>query len=537
MTVRSGLLVLALFAQTVAIAKPVRSTIEDVTVYPSGATITRTATVSLVAGTNQLELVGLVDDLDADSLRVEIENGDVRIGQVSLEREQERDVTDEEIATVQGEIDAVNDEIRILTDSTEAAKLQLTFLRGIATGYSQEAGTDGMRGAADTNTWKDALTLLSTGSAEANRTIRNNEAKGKELVKDLSVLTRRLGELRGGALSSTVVTLDASASRPLQTEIRLHYYLEAANWQPKYEARLDSNSGALQLAQQASVSQETDEDWTNVRLTLSTSEPSGELMAPELESEFLNIYRPQPRRESKVARTMASPGFSDQMIEEVVVTGTKIRADVGGFAVNYDVPGRTSISNDADDGALIDLAKFNFATTLVTRVVPRQNTQAFLTARFMYDKNLPLYGSDMTVFVDGAFAGYSEMPTALPQSEVVLPVGQDRRIEVSAKTQGGEGGRGGIISKRKTEVTDYLFELTNRRSSPSDVEVFDRYPVARDKDIDVDVPKSATEPDERDVDDKPGVVVWKKTLGPGETWQIRHQYSVSYPAQAVLQTQ
>jgi hypothetical protein len=122
----------------------------------------------------------------------------------------------------------------------------------------------------------------------------------------------------------------------------------------------------------------------------------------------------------------------------------------------------------------------------------------------------------------------------MPQAEVVLPMGQDRRIEVNAQTQGGEDRRDGIINRRKTEATDYVFEITNRRTAPSYVEVMDLYPVSRNKAVEVEVPRSATVPDERDLDDKPGLILWKKTLGPGEVWRIRHQYAVSYPADMVL---
>jgi uncharacterized protein (TIGR02231 family) len=487
--------------------------------------------VSLSAGDNEVKFSGMADSIDADRLRIELVNDGVRIGQVRLETEQQRDITDAEIEAVQLEIDAVSTKILAVNDSTKAAKLQLSFLENIATGYAKEAGHDGSLGAADVSSWKAALGLLLSASDDANKLIRDNDARSRELSKDLSVLQRKLNDLRGGSLATTAIEITLHSTRAAKTEIRLHYFQEDASWSPHYEARLDSNTGELVLAQQADVRQETDEDWRGVRLTLSTSEPGGELMAPVLQSEFLNLYEPMPQktRVDDRARLASSP----MELQEIVVTGSRVpRADVGNFAVNYDIPGRIDLSNDSDEGVTIDLASFSFDAELVTQVVPRESTQAFLAARFVYDRTLPLYGSAMTVFVDGAFAGNTEMPTALPQAEVVLPMGQDRRVEVSAQTQGGQDSRGGIINKRKTEATDYVFEITNRRAAPSYVEVMDRYPVARNKSVDVEVPRTATAPD--DLNDQPGLVLWKKTLGPGEVWRIRHQYDVSYPANMVL---
>ena len=126
------------------------------------------------------------------------------------------------------------------------------------------------------------------------------------------------------------------------------------------------------------------------------------------------------------------------------------------------------------------------------------------------------------------------MSAALPNAELILAMGQDRRIEVESLVQAGQDGTGGIISKCKTESTDYLFQITNRRANPNLVEVYDRYPVAKNKVIKVDVPSSATVATEKNIEGKPGLVVWRKKLAANEQWQIRHQYKVSYPAKSTI---
>ncbi len=47
--------------------------------------------------------------------------------------------------------------------------------------------------------------------------------------------------------------------------------------------------------------------------------------------------------------------------------------------------------------------------------------------RFVYNQSVPLYASEMLVFVDDVFAGFSEMPTMLPKAEVLLPMGDFMR--------------------------------------------------------------------------------------------------------------
>lgn len=532
MLARTIITLISTFSAGSALAIDVPSRIESVTVYADGAMVTRVAEINLSPGNNDIRLVGLVSDIEMEGLQVEVSGNDIRIGQIKLSTEQTREAFDVEIQNLRAKIDELTRDMTAIEDSSNAARLRLQFLNGIAEGYAKEAWLEGTRGTADVASWQAALDLLQSGSEDANKLIRDNELRNFELKKDISVLTRQLNALRGGSLAASIVEFSLSTNTTMQAEVRLHYYQEDASWSPRYEARLDSDSGQLRLLQQAEVIQETDEDWRNVELTLSTSEPQGDLIAPELTSQFLDLQEPRSLEPRMRAMKMEADSFSQ--FEEIVVTGNRVRADVGGFAVSYRVPGRSNITNDSDEPVSIDLAQFEFATTLVTQVVPRESTQAYLAARFVYDESLPLYGSTMTVYVDGAYVGETEMPTALPQAELVLPMGQDRRVEIRALTQGGEKGKQGIINKRKSETTDYLFEIINRRGTTSEVEVFDLYPVARNRAIEVTVPRTATPPDERDIDDQPGLVMWKKTLAAGETWRIQHQYTVTYPARSVL---
>jgi len=524
--------VISLLSAGPALAADTLSRVESVTVYARGAMVTRVASVELSAGNNDIRLTGLVRDLGMEGLRVEVAADDVRVGQIRLGREQTRDAFNEEVQDLQAQIDTLSSSIKAIDDSSSAAALRLRFLQGIADGYAKEAWFEGARGTADIESWQAALDLLQTGTEDANNLIRSNSTRKSALNKDLSVLTRRLQDLRGGAHAATTVGFSLRTGTAKRVQVRLHYYQQGASWSPRYEARLDSESGELQLVQQAEITQRTDEDWSKVSLTLSTSEPESTLVAPGLSSRFLDLY--EPRMAVRAQKSMAGPDSTLAMMAEVSAPDSRSRAQVSGFAVNYPVPGSVDISNDRDEPVSIDLAQFEFDAELITRVVPRQSTQAFLLAKFVYDQSLPLHGSTMTVYVDGVYVGQTQMPSALPQAEMELPMGRDRRVEVRVESQGGEKGRQGVISKRKSESTDYVFEIINRRATASLIEVMDLYPVPRDRDIEVSVPRSATPPDERNIDDRPGLVLWKKSLDAGETWRIRHQYEITYPAKSML---
>ncbi len=539
-TFPSLLLGLSMAASALAAPQAVDSRIDAVTVYSSGATVTRTTSVSLNAGETVLRFSGLSSEMDRRRVQVELLGDGVRLGQIKFSDVQQRDAFDTQVRDLQQQIEALEDNIAQINDSNRTAELKLKFLDGIAQGYAKESWFEGARGSADISSWRGALQVLDEGSAEARAAIRENNQRKRSAERDLSQLQREMQQLRGQRKVSTDVLVTVSAATAQDAQIKLHYYQRNAGWAPKYVANLDSDSRRLQLTQKAEVTQNTDEDWNNVALTLTTSEPSGAMQAPEVFSEFLRLRDPMvPMAEDMAAsgiRRMAATSVLEEVAVQAAPKGAA-QVDVGAYTVTYQVPGRVDVANDRDDEASFDLAEMNFTTELVTRIVPRESAQAFLVAKFIYDEDLPLYANNMLVYVDQVFVGETWLPTALPQDEITLPVGQDRRVEFSVRNQGGRTGESGFIGRRKQELIANLFEITNRRESATLVEVFDRYPTAVDDDIEVTLPREATPPTETDFDDKPGVIVWRKSLGPAETWGINHQYEISYPADKSLVSQ
>ncbi len=517
-------------------AQDINTSIDAVTVYSDGATITRKAEVVLGTGQQTLNFVGLPANIDQSRFQLEMLAESVTLGQIKFNIVQQRDAFDTEVNKLQQQIDGVNKQILAVDDSNQTAQLKLRFLDGIAQGYAKESWFEGARGAADISSWRSALSVLDEGSSAARKVLRDNITARKQLELDLAKLSKEMQTLRGKRTASMHVDVALTTDRQTNATVKLHYYQSGAQWFPQYTAYLDSDSKRLSIAQKAMVQQFSDEPWNNIALTLSTSEPSGQLIAPETRSQFLDLIDPSQFRPQS-APLMKSRAAADLQMEEIAAGATMRRApepDIGNYAVSYTVPGRVNLANRTDDAQSFELADFATTAKLITQIVPRASQDAFLTAQFVYTDRLPLYASNMMVYVDQVYVGETYLATTLPNADVTLPMGQDRRVDVVITDQGGNSAESGFIGRRKSELTDKLFAITNRRGSDTVIEVFDRYPVAANDDIEVTVPRTATAPTEKDFKDKPGVIVWRQTLNPGASTQISHQYEVSYPASMQL---
>ena len=519
-------------------SRSIDSSIERVTVYRSGALIERVAQVAVSTGDNPLLLPGLPAGLDLAQVQLSVAQPGLRLGQLRQSREERLTAVNEEVERLQAALQKLGDEERAVADAVRTAELKLKFLDGLAAGYAKQSWFEVAQGGGDTSAWTEALATLDSGATDALARIRASEGEKIRLAEQRSQLERQLKQLRGRAKATTTLALTLTAAKAQTVDLRIRYPQAAARWQSSYEARVNSETGTVELQQQAAVTQTTGESWDNVSLSLSTGNPSEQIAPPGLGPEFLNLYDPTAVR-MKMQREAARPAqfdsavagmqnlVAESSIEEVVLT---VAPDVSQFGVTYPVPGRVSVANNASDAQRFDLERLSFDAELVTRVVPSRSAAGYLLARFTYDQEAPLAASRLRAFLDGNYVGESQLPRARQGAKLELPLGRNRRLEVVVEDQGGEDGESGLISKRREEAVDWLYKLTNRGDRPTMVEVLDRIPVAENEDITVTVPRSATRPTEKDLEDQPGVVLWKQTMKNGEDWRIRHQYTVSYPA-------
>lgn len=507
-------------------ARALESRVDAVTVYPQGADVTRVARVSLTPGSNTVMLEGLPGNIDLGRVTAVVEDETVEVRSLRLDVREQREAFDEEVRRLEAAIAEVQDAIEAIDDEISAAELQLKFLEGLAQDYAATERTGAAAGQADIASWQQAMDSIGSGAGAAMDKIRNARKLRREDEKELSVLERELEGKRGRRADSAVLTVSLASGSSLDTNLRVSYFRSQAWWRSGYSAYLDSSASQLRLMHEAQVYQTTSEPWRNVQLTLSTGDPGGAMQAPDQDSEFLDLAdagsfaMEQSLRQDRMFERSAT-------LEEVVMTAARVSPNR--YAVIYEAGARTDVLNSTDQAQSVPLAEYRAGVSLVTRITPRKSARAYVTAKFTHDSETPLFGGPLRVFVDGAFSGRAEFPELLPGTEAVLPMGPDRQVEVIAIDQGGEKGREGFLTSRNTKLTDYLFEIVNHHSGATEVEVVDYYPVARDERIEVSVPDSATEPDEQDVDDRPGVVAWRKELESGERWRISHQYEVSYP--------
>ena len=259
----------------------ISSKVQRVIVFLSGAQVKRTADVSIKQGTSTLIFNNLSPDIDAQSIQVHA-NGPFTILSVKHEmdfiNEQAKQTTAEELRAKQKALrDRINFESNFLTIYEEEANLlrKNQVVSGETTGL-------------DVTKLKQALDFQTERFTEIRKKEQAINSEIEELNLELRKYDKQLAELSKGvttATSNVIVTVFSKTA--LEAEFSLSYVVRSAAWFPTYDIRAKDINSPIQISYKANVSQHCGEEWKNIRLTLSTGNPSVSGSKPELNPYYL----------------------------------------------------------------------------------------------------------------------------------------------------------------------------------------------------------------------------------------------------------
>ena len=93
---------------------------------------------------------------------------------------------------------------------------------------------------------------------------------------------------KGTTTATSDILVAVSSKMPVQAEcITLSYVVRDASWFLTYDIRAKDVNSPIRISHKANVSQHSGEEWKNIRLTLSTGNPSASGSKPSLNPYFL----------------------------------------------------------------------------------------------------------------------------------------------------------------------------------------------------------------------------------------------------------
>ncbi len=262
----------------------VDSPISQVTVYSDRAKVRRVAKVSVKQGISTLRLSDLPGAVIMNSIRVECSGAKVlRVESVPIERER---LSIEQVDGLLEKLEALMDKLDAVDLKRKLFIMELSVLNGIKPALAvPEAKRVGKKEPPiEPDMWLKVLDFIQKRTLSVMAKARALDDQRRDIVEELQKVRREVNRFNTGAFSDRKVQVLAiiQSGKTKNLSIALEYFIPGASWKPIYDLTYESRNQKVILRSAGRVTQATGEDWSDVKLLLSTAIPGQGIDIPQL---------------------------------------------------------------------------------------------------------------------------------------------------------------------------------------------------------------------------------------------------------------
>ncbi len=516
-------------------------TVTGVTVYPDRARVECQGSVQVTPEVDTLLFDGLPLSMEKESVTVSGKGtAPVSILSVDVGLKHYEQSPSAEIRSLEAELESVSEALQAVADDIavwQAESDMLQSLRDAAGAYAKGFS----RGRLSVDEQSSLLRFLRDQDSAVRKEQRMLRQQSAALERKLEKLENELSELRSAQprrRNQVRVTIAAEGEGQFLPVLR--YVVHNARWQPLYDLRyVDSGGGAgkLTLSAQAQITQNTGQDWENVRLSVSTARPALNQRLPDLKPWYIDVYDPPfpaPAGYDREAAGMKKQILADAVFassaarsgEEEMVEAAPVSATIqdGNAIVNYEIAGTSTVESDGASHKYF-LGHTMPQTSLNYLAVPRHTDAVFRQLKAINAGAAPLLAGQANLFYNDEFIGKTDLQYTPADGEMKLLLGIEERIEVTRELQRRDVDKKFLKDERIVHF-GYEIKLKNLLAEAAAVELRDQLPLARHEQIQVRMDESTPAPSEKS---KMNILQWNLSLEPDSETIVRYEYTVQHP--------
>ena len=524
--------------------KIIDSEIKRVTVYSDRAQITKVGKTETQKGETTLRFENLPEYVEAKSIQV---NGagaavlrDIKFKEVYFEITQ-----DEKKKKLHDETLEIQYKIREISDQINHAKKEKEFVENIVAKITGE--TKKTEGELNPDNWIKMVEFYRNKLSASDNEIRNNERKLIDLKNKLDKINREIIQLGTNEhKTKKVVDVTIFSEEKGSVVLSLTYIVYGPSWQPNYNLRVDSENKKVLIEYNALITQNTDEDWNNVSLTLSTAKVQIGGNIPVLAPWYVNKFRPAPpkalRSEFKkskkrsmkkdIADSFSMMDFDEEMTPMAgkgIMPKPSAKVQEKATSSVFEIQGKSKIeSNNDTHKVTITLEKLSAEFDYTS--VPKANPYAYLKAKITNNSDFPMLSGQANVFFDNNFVTETYLKLVLPEEKFELSLGVDEGIKIEHKELPRFNKDEGLFNKKHKKTFEYEVKIKNAKKTEETITIKDNIPMSLDDDISVDLtnPKYKEDTDTVKLSNQ-GILERKTVIKPGEEIILPLKFIVEYP--------
>jgi hypothetical protein len=473
--------------------KTVSSKLTEVTVYLQGAQLVRTASTQLAAGKTELVIRNLSPRIRPASILVKISEK-VKLLSVNVKKNYLKDRQPvKDSLNLEKTRDSLCDKIQM--DSTLLVVNQ--YDERVIAANQNFIGTNGL---SSTKDLQDNLDLYRKKNLEIklkSLELEKSLAKNRERLRRIS---QQLNEINFKTFPETgEVYLMLSCETATMANITLSYFVESAAWIPVYDLRVKDVSSPINLSYKGKIRQSSGEEWKDVKLILSTTDPNLNGNKPELSPWYLS-----QSYQNQYSKSQAGKGKSSSV-------------------TLFEISDPYTIPSDNQQYTL-DVAEYSVPAIYEYFAAPRLDPDAFLVAKILNWEDLSLVAGQANIYFENTFVGSTSIGAQTTGDTATFSLGRDKSVTVT-RTKQKDFNKKQVIGSNRIDSRSFEITVRNTKKQTINLTIQDQFPVSSSNQIEVE----RFEHKEGAVNDQSGIITWKMTLEPAKEKKVNFKYQVKYP--------
>lgn len=313
------------------------------------------------------------------------------------------------------------------------------------------------------------------------------------------------------------------------------YNVGGVYWQPFYDVKFTKPSEPASFVLKAQLTQQTGEDWNDVKLIFSTEQPNSGRILGNLYPYYLQPQQQHARTYRKQANNVESiaakvSGVSEDAAEYAVpmANATKYSemtvSQLTMLGKEYEVGMKHTIISDGKE-KIIALETKSTKADYKHYTIPKIEKAAYISALMPQWEDLELMDASGKIYLENNYINDTYISSSNTEDTLNLSIGQDKRVAVDRKIAKTKPEKIGLLSNTIETIVTITLSIKNNNQTPIDINVEDQIPLSNQENIKI----TAGELSKAQYDEKTGKLTWDFSLKALEQKTITFSYTVRQP--------
>ncbi|NQY09136.1 MAG: DUF4139 domain-containing protein [Flavobacteriales bacterium] len=493
--------------------------IESVVVYLDGAEISRNKQVNLSPGKTEIVFKELSPDIISKTIRVAITD-EVSILSISNRISYLEDVTQKpKIKSILASIEVLEDKKIMIADEMDALEIEKSMiLKNQFIGGDQGITVEGIKNTAD---------FFRSKITEINKLHSALKKKKLKTIDDLNIFQKELKQYRDkGSSERTEVIIEVLVDKNVSPTISLKYVVEDAGWVANYDIRAKEVNAPIHLKYMAKIYNQSQIDWENVTIKLSSQDPLTSASKPKLKPWIVSYnsrnrdnkygYNDMDKYSSKGKRVDVSSMRANQSKVGTMITTSLLSAE-------FIIANKHSIPSDGK-AYMVNVSSHDLTATYNYYSVPKLERDVFLLGRITDWENVNLITGYANIYFGDTYIGQSMIDTRTTNDTLDVSLGRDDKLVVT-RFKKKEFSKMKTIGSNRKELHAYTISVKNNRTTPIKMRILDQLPISQNNEIVINPINTSLAKENEDS----GELSWDIELKPGETKSFDLIFTIKYP--------